>query len=64
MAFTYKNSRGNTYYLHERSAGKNGKGKLFYFAKEAGENTVPKVPSGYEVTENQRTGLPILKKEK
>lgn len=62
MAYSYKNSKGDTYFLHARSTGKNGKGKLFYFAKEEKDNTIEKLPLGYQVAENQRTGMPIIKK--
>lgn len=62
MAFSYKNSRGDTYFLHERKTGKNGTGKLFYFAKERKENSVENLPSGYKVAENQKTGMPVIKK--
>ena len=65
MAYSYKNSRGQTYYLHSRKAGRGGTSNrdLFYFAKEPRENALDKLPSGYQVVESERTGLPILKKE-
>jgi hypothetical protein len=65
MAYSYKNSRGQTYYLHSRKAGRGGTSNrdLFYFAKEAKENALDKMPEGYEVVESERTGLPILRKE-
>lgn len=54
MGFSQKNSKGVTYYLHQ-------KGRLFFFSKE------PKggidLPVGYKVVENKRTGLPMLKKK-
>ncbi len=54
MGYSHKNSKGLTYYLHQ-------KGRLFYFSKD------PKLgielPVGYKVVENQRTGLPMLKKK-
>jgi hypothetical protein len=64
MAYSYKNSRGQTYYLHSRKAGRGGSSDrdLFYFAKEAKDNSLDKLPEGYEVVESERTGLPILKK--
>jgi hypothetical protein len=65
MAYSYKNSRGQTYYLHSRKAGRGGTSNrdLFYFGKEAKENALDKMPEGYEVVESERTGLPILRKE-
>ncbi len=64
MAYSYKNSRGQTYYLHSRKAGRGGTSNrdLFYFAKEPRENARESMPEGYEVIESERTGLPILKK--
>lgn len=54
MAFSYKNSKGNTYYLHSR-------GRLFYFSKDpAGAIDLP---PGYQAMESQATGLPLLKKK-
>ncbi|MBA3900787.1 MAG: hypothetical protein H0X62_11360 [Bacteroidetes bacterium] len=65
MAYSYKNSRGQTYYLHSRKAGRGGSSNrdLFYFGKEQKENAIDKLPEGYEVIESERTGLPILRKE-
>lgn len=63
MAYQYKNSRGNTYYLHSRDTGKDGKGKLYFFAKEQKEEGgVKDLPKGYTIVESEKTGLPILKK--
>ena len=36
--------------------------KIYYFAGVAGDNSLDALPAGYEVTENARTGLPMLKK--
>ena len=54
MAFEYKNSRGKTYYLHN-------KGRLFFFSKD--QAGAVDMPAGYKVVESQKTGLPLLKKE-
>jgi hypothetical protein len=64
MAYSYKNSKGNTYYLHGRETTlKNGYTRtLYYFAKEEKENALDKVPEGYEVAES-KNGLPVLKKK-
>ncbi|HET6243715.1 MAG: hypothetical protein H0V01_08335 [Bacteroidetes bacterium] len=64
MAYSHKNSRGQTYYLHSRKAGRGGTSNrdLFFFAKEPRESALDKLPEGYEVIESERTGLPILKK--
>ena len=59
MAFSFKNSRGQPYWLHSRE-GKGG-AKLFFFSKEQGDSI--DLPDGYKVIENKKTGLPMLKKE-
>lgn len=65
MAFAYKNSKGNTYFLHSRETLlKNGrKSTIYFFAKEEKEGKVEDIPQGYKVAETT-TGLPVLKKEK
>jgi len=40
---------------------KNGKTKLYFFAKEVKEGAVNELPLGKEVSENPVTGLPILR---
>ncbi len=35
---------------------------LYYFAGTVGEGALDALPEGYEVSENQKTGLPLLKK--
>lgn len=54
MGYEHTNSRGTKYHLHAR-------GKLFYFSKDASDSI--DLPDGYTVVENQRTGLPMLKKK-
>jgi hypothetical protein len=61
MAYTYTNSKGKTYHLHQRDARGNTGTKLYFFAGEEKEGTVDELPSGYEVSETSR-GLPVLKK--
>lgn len=63
MAFSYTNSKGNTYYLHKRDTTlRNGRTQtIYFFAKEPKEGTLDKVPEGYEVSES-RNGLPVLKR--
>jgi len=53
--YAHTNSRGTTYYLHNR-------GKLYFFSKDP-MNAVDK-PENRTVIENKMTGLPILKKKK
>ena len=65
MAFSYKNAKGVTYYLHgkERTTNSGKSSWLYYFAKEEKpEGGLDAVPAGYQVVEN-KNGLPLLKKE-
>lgn len=66
-AFSIKSKKsGKTYYLHtkevELRAGH--KQKIYYFAGEAGKGSLDALPAGYETMENERTGLPMLRKKK
>jgi hypothetical protein len=65
MAYSTTNSKGQTYYLHSKEVTLKG-GRLqriYYFAKaEKPEDALDALPAGYEVSENTRTGLPMLKK--
>jgi len=63
MAFSYKNKRGVTYFLHSRvTTLKNGsKQTLYFFAKEQKAGVLEAVPMGYKVAETTN-GLPVLKK--
>lgn len=65
MAYSHKNAKGQTYYLHAKEVTlRNGrKQRIFYFARAEKEGeSLPSVPEGYKVGENQRTGLPFLSK--
>jgi YHS domain-containing protein len=67
MAFsTVSKKNGKTYHLHSRQQTLRGGQTvtLYYFASEAGAGAMDNLPDGYEVTENDRTGLPLLKKKK
>jgi hypothetical protein len=60
------NKSGKTYFLHSRDVELNG-GRMqtiYYFAGDARSNAIDALPDGYEVTENARTGLPILRKKR
>lgn len=63
MAFSYKNKKGVTYYLHGRTTPtKSGKDRtLYFFSKEQKAGTLDAVPTGYKVDET-KNGLPVLKK--
>jgi hypothetical protein len=63
MAYSHKNQKGVTYYLHgKKRLLKSGKtSTLYYFAKEVKEDALDSVPAGYVVSET-KNGLPVLKK--
>jgi hypothetical protein len=65
MAYSYKNSKGQAYFLHGKEVTLQGgrKQRIHYFAREAkaGES-LDAIPAGYTVVENARTGLPFLKR--
>ena len=64
MAFTHVNSKGQTYYLHQRDVTLKGGRvqRIYFFAREVKDGAIDALPDGYIVVENPRTGLPILKK--
>ena len=67
MAFsTVSNKSGKTYYLHSRNVTLRGgrQQMIFFFAQDVREGALDAVPAGYEVMENARTGLPMLRKAK
>ena len=56
---------GKTYFLHSRNQQLKGGQQvvLYYFAGEPGQGAMEALPDGYEVSENSKTGLPLLKKK-
>jgi hypothetical protein len=63
MAYSYKNSKGQTYYLHGREVQLNNDHRrtIYFFAKEPREGALETVPAGWQVTEG-RNALPVLSK--
>ncbi len=63
-AYSYTNSKGQTYYLHTRDVTlKNGRVQtIYFFARDIREGALEAVPAGYKVVETKRTGMPVLKK--
>jgi len=55
MSYSHVNSKGVTYWLHQ-------KGTLFFFSKKP-EDAID-LPDNFEVIENPRTGLPMVRKKK
>lgn len=67
MAYSVKSKKsGKTYYLHSKEVILAGgrKQRIYYFAGEIKKNAIDALPDGYEVMENKRTGLPMLRKKK
>jgi len=64
MAFSFKNSRGITYFLHYKDVTLRGgrNQRIYFFARDVRDNAVDAVPAGYKVVETERTGMPVLKK--
>jgi len=66
MAYSYANSKGQTYFLHSKEVTLRGgrRQRIFFFAREEREEGgLDAVPEGYRVVENKKTGLPMLKRE-
>lgn len=63
-AFSYTNSKGQTYYLHTKEVTlKNGRvQRIYFFARDIRDGALAEVPKGYEVMETKRTSMPVLKR--
>jgi hypothetical protein len=65
MAFSVVSKKsGKTYFLHSRLQKLRGGQEvtLYYFAAQPSEGAIDALPEGYKVSENDKTGLPLLKK--
>ena len=64
MAYSHTNSKGQEYFLHGKVVTLRGgrKQQIYYFAREVKDAALDDLPNGYQVVENKRTGLPMLKK--
>ncbi len=65
MAFEHTNKKGQTYILHGKEVTLKGgrTQRIHYFAREARPaEALAAIPAGYKIEENERTGLPFLKK--
>lgn len=65
MAYSHVNSKGQTYFLHHKDVMLKGgrKQTIYFFAKEVKAGALDAIPAGMMVSENSRTGLPLLKKK-
>lgn len=64
MAYSVISKKSNKpYYLHAKETILNGgkSRKIFFFAGAVKEGALEALPEGYEVFENERTGLPMLR---
>lgn len=64
-AFTVRSKKsGKDYYLHLREQTRKDGGitRLYFFAGQIKDGAVEKLPENRQVIENERTGLPFLKK--
>jgi len=67
MAYSVKSKKtGDTYILHTREVTLRGgrQQRIYFFGREEKEGALDELPDGYEVIENSRTGLPMLKKSR
>jgi len=68
MAYEVKSKKsGKMYHLHTKEVKLAGgrKQRIYYFAGKVDKKTaLDTLPVGYEVFENKRTGLPMLRKKK
>ncbi|MEM5879041.1 MAG: hypothetical protein QXU74_00930 [Candidatus Aenigmatarchaeota archaeon] len=60
MVFSFTNSKGQVYYLHSREG--RGGAKLFFFSKDS--SGAIDLPEGFEVFENPKTSLPMVRRKK
>lgn len=66
MAYTYTNKRGQKYILHETQVTLRGSGKkqtIYFFSKDQRKNALDDIPTGFTVAENERSGLPTLRRK-
>lgn len=64
--FSIKSPKSNKiYWLHSKLVElRSGKKQVIFYFSSIKEGSIDKVPTGYEVIFNQRTGLPMLRKIK
>ena len=63
MGYSFKNSKGKTYFLHTKDVILKGgrEQTIYYFAKDERDNTCD-LPAGKKIVENEKTGLPFVKR--
>lgn len=66
MAYIHTNKKGQRYFLHStivKLRGGDRNQTIYFFARSERSNAVDDVPSGFEVVENKKTGLPVLRRK-
>ncbi len=66
MAYAVQSKKsGKTFYLHSKEVILKGgrKQRIYYFGGTIKEGALDSLPDGFMVSENSRTGLPLLKKK-
>ena len=64
MAYSHTNSKGVTYYLHQKDVTLRGgkQQRIYYFAKDERPEAIDELPENYGVVENPRNGFLTLKR--
>lgn len=64
MTFSTTNQRGRIYYLHAKvvELRNHRQQRIYFFAPEIQDGALESIPDGFEVVENKRTGLPVLRR--
>lgn len=65
MAYQYTNKKGDTYYLHSKEVELRGglQMRIYYFKREVDDEfALNDLPEDREVIENERTGLPLVRR--
>ena len=65
MAYSVKSKKsGKTYFLHSRDQSLKGGHvqRIYFFASQPKDGVIESIPQGYQLAENVKTGLPLLKK--
>jgi hypothetical protein len=64
MPISYVNAKEQEYFLHKALVTLRSRHQqvIYYFAREIGSRAVTEMPTGFEIVENKRSGLPVLRK--
>lgn len=66
MAYEFTNSKGVKYFLHFKDVNLKGgrEQRIYFFARDVRPGSLDEIPTGFEVMETERTGMPILRKKR